>query len=222
MKTESHAKSRNSPVRHAGEPTRIEPLFPGSRLLRSVHMHAESVVRERDRILAEARAEAERVKEEASKRAEDAVQQAARRAADSAAEKIDLAVSALAKAVDGIEGSAAAEVDRLAIKIARSLLGVEIRTSPGVIKHFVVETIRASGATCRARISLHPDTAHHFIDNERFRGSDRIEVVPDESVAVGEVRVVTDLGDVCDSIESRLSDLERRLGELLDGHGGDR
>jgi len=198
-------------ARPAARGARIEPLFPGSRLLRSVQEQAETITRERDRVLAEAKSEADRILAEARVSAEHAARDAAQQASESAAARIDAAASVLIRAAESVDRAVAFEADRLAIKIARSLLNAEIRSSPGVLESFIVETVRAADAHGRVRVALHPSVAGHVLQRELLRGAEAVEIVADDSMALGDVRIETGLGEIRDSIESRLADLESRL-----------
>ena len=194
----------------ASDGIKLRPLYPASRLLKSAAAKADRIIRDRESMLEHAAEEAERIVAQAHTESERIREQAAVDAEKATKRRIARSIDELAKIGPAIEAKLAAEADRIALKIARTLLNAELKARPGLVEPFVIDAITAAAARGNVTVALHPDAAEHFAQDPRFIESERITVTADPNLQRGDVRVSTDLGEVLDSIESRLDELERK------------
>lgn len=193
----------------------------GNRYLAEVRRQAEA-------ILSQAKEEAARLRQQAAEQgrteaAKAAQQQAAAKAQKDLEARLQTVLPALTSAIAEIQQDKAAwrahwerNAVQLAIAIAARVARREAANSPQVSLSLIREALElAAGA---ARISLHLNPADHQAlgDNvprliSQFAKTAQAEVVSDPDITPGGCRVVTELGEIDQQIESQLARIEEEL-----------
>ncbi len=185
----------------------------GARIVRREVVEAMERAKE---IVALAQIEAERIEADAQMEAERTVQTATEKAqslaeAVAAANAIRLTeqVSRASKLEHGILISTA-------VALAERLLMDELHIDPSAITRLAEAALAEVRGTRRARVRSHPldaptlQTMIHCGETH-----EALEVIPDESLARGDIRIETDLGVIDASIRTRLERLARTLHHAL-------
>lgn len=151
------------------------------------------------RIVGAARAEADRVRAEAAARGRrEAEVEAAARLLQAAA------------AAERLRAHAEGELPRLAVAVARRLIGDALEDDPSRVRAVVAQALERARRARRIEIHAHPDDVPHL--RSVASGSETtVAVVPDPSVGRGGCVLHTDVGEVDARIEVQLAALEQAL-----------
>jgi flagellar assembly protein FliH len=110
-----------------------------------------------------------------------------------------------------------AEVDlvKLAIAIARRVLRRELTVDPDAMQGIVLAALDRLQARDVARVRLHPSQEAALRRHLEAAGVRAIELMPDSSLAAGDLLFETSRGTFDASIESQLREIERGFADTL-------
>lgn len=105
---------------------------------------------------------------------------------------------------------------KLSIAIARRVLHRELTLDPESIEGIIKVALEKLQSRDLCRVRVHPDQESAIRASlERFSGSNKIELIADSSLQIGDVLFETVHGDIDASIESQLREIERGFADRL-------
>ncbi|MFW5876886.1 MAG: type III secretion system stator protein SctL [Myxococcota bacterium] len=165
---------------------------------RAEHILAEARS-EADRIVSEARAEADRIRREAT---EAGLREGQARAAT--------LVTRASEIRDRMLTDAEGQVTKLALAVARRLVGAAAASDPSLVRGLVEQALARTRRARTLELRVHPDDAPQV--RELVDGRPReISVEADASIERGGCVLHTDVGDVDARLEVQLAAIERAL-----------
>ncbi|MEZ0268069.1 MAG: FliH/SctL family protein [Phycisphaerae bacterium] len=206
---------------------RVEPLYPASRLLRGAVFEAEAALADAARVLAEARVEGDRIRAAAVADAGRVRDEAFAFGAEQAAAETAQLMRNLQAELDGLKAQFARDVQRLAFKIAKVVLGAEIDAKPERIVSLVAAVLDRAKMYERVVLRLHPGDVdrvrpHMAALTSGLAFAENVTLVGDDDLPPHGVRVETEMGSFDGSIDTQLRRLEVHLmGERPGIAGGD-
>lgn len=111
---------------------------------------------------------------------------------------------------------AEADLVRLAIAIARKIVGREINTDPEVIAGVVKASLERMRQQEVLRVRIHPDFKAKVSENLARLGASHVEVLGDPTCERGAVLFETSRGNLDASVETQLREIERGLIDKLE------
>ena len=116
-----------------------------------------------------------------------------------------------------LRSQAESDLVRLALAIARRVLGREINTDPEAIAGLVKASLERLRIQEVIRVRLHPDHKARVVEYlERF-GAAQVEVLGDSACQPGAVVFETSRGNLDASVETQLREIERGLTDRFKG-----
>ena len=100
----------------------------------------------------------------------------------------------------------APQITRLALEVARRVVGEALAVDPDRVRDLVREALDRVRRASRVRVRVHPD------DAPRLDGMS-VEIVADGALRPGDCVVESELGDVDGRLEARFEAVERALSE---------
>lgn len=162
------------------------------------HILAEAR-KEADRLVSEAHAEADRIRREAT---EAGLQEGQTRAAATVARASEMR--------DRMLTDAEGQVTKLAVAVARRLVGAAAASDPSFVRGLVEQALARTRRARALEVRVHPEDAPHVRDLVEGRPRE-IAVQPDASIERGGCVLHTDVGDVDARLEVQLAAIERTL-----------
>lgn len=107
------------------------------------------------------------------------------------------------------------ELVRLAMVVARQVVGWELRTDPGRVRHLLGQALGALTHREGLRLHLHPRDLEALREAGREEWPPGVEVVADASLTPGGFRLETALGELDATLPSRWEQVERVVREAL-------
>jgi len=214
-------------VRAGDAAARVQPLYPATRLLRGAVFEAEKLAAEAAQMLGAAKAEAEQIRASAAADAAKVRQEGFAHGAEQAAADTAAMMRNLQTELDGLKDQFAKDVQRLAFKIAKVILGVEFDSHPERIVELVTTVLDRAKMYEKVTLRLHPDDVERVKPHvgELARGltfAREVGLVGDPELPPHGVRVETEMGSFDGSIDVQLRRLELHLlGDAKGGSGGD-
>jgi len=169
-----------------------------------------------DEIVAQARDEAQRLVSEARRNAQEILESAQEQGYRSGAAEWYEALADAWKSRDRYVAANETAVLKLGVRIAKKLIGEELRTTPDCVVGIVKEAVRSARRAKKLVIQVHPADA--AVLEERLpalrastNAAREIEVIRDPSLAQGDCIVETDIGIIDARLETQLNNVERAL-----------
>ena len=126
-------------------------------------------------------------------------------------QKLAAAIHETAELRGRLREQAESDLVRLAIAIARKILGREITADPEVIAGVVKASLEKLRGQEILRIRLHPDYKTKVVENLSRFGAARAEVLGDPGCERGTVIFETTRGNLDASVDTQLREIERGL-----------
>lgn len=137
-------------------------------------------------------------------------------------ERVANAVEMLRLQSERLAEQARADALEIAFQIAGRILEAELRTGPEALFSLVRSALRRAGDSRRVQVRLSPADAT-LVESESGQAAlsgyalARVEIVPDPSLAAGDVVVETDFGKVDGRLATRLGELRRAAQLAVEG-----
>ena len=112
---------------------------------------------------------------------------------------------------------AEADLVRLAIAIARKIVGREVNTDPEAIAGLVKASLERLRIQEVLRVRIHPEYRSKVIENLARLGASNVEVLGDPACERGAVVFETSRGNLDASVETQLREIERGLTDRFIG-----
>jgi flagellar assembly protein FliH len=138
---------------------------------------------------------------------------------ESALQRIAAAIQEVSELRGRLRTQAEADLVRLAIAIARKVVGREITADPEAITGLVKAALEKVRTQEVLRVRVHPAHNGPIADCLSKYGATRVEVVADPNSALGTVILETTRGSFDASVETQLREIERGLTDRFNGKG---
>jgi flagellar assembly protein FliH len=140
-----------------------------------------------------------------------------------AAAEVQPVIERLARSIEELGGMRAtlrreceADIVKLSLAIARRVLRREMAVDPDAMQGLVVAALQKIQAQDICRVRVHPSHAAQLTKWLReSSGTQRVEVLADNSREPGSLIFETDRGDLDGSVDSQLQEIERGLADRL-------
>lgn len=170
----------------------VDARDEAARILRDARQEA-------DRLVGAARDEAARIREQAR---EAGLREGQKRAAATVADA--------ARTRDRVLDDARAQIPKLAVAVARRLVGDALQADPAQVRQLVDRAVARARRARRLELRVHPDDVPHV--RGLADAPDRtVTIEADPSIARGGCILRTDVGDVDARLEVQLDALEQAL-----------
>ncbi len=171
---------------------------------------------EANQILAQAKDEAQGIVNGAQRRAQEIFDSAREEGYQSAAAQWYEALAEAWTSRDGYLAGNETALVKLAVHIAKKLIGEELRIAPDAIAGIVGEALRSVRRAKSFAIQVHPadiPALQESLSTMRTpaRGASEIEIVPNTSLSRGDCIVETEIGAIDARLETQLKNMERVL-----------
>jgi type III secretion protein L len=157
-------------------------------------------------ILDTAREQARAILRDAEARAAETIQQARRRGEDEGLARYLAAIAEAQQSLEKLYSAAEGDLVRLAIGVARKIVGEELQASPDTVLKIVREALAAGRQARQVTVKVHPTSAAHV-----RKSMPDVQVVAVESVAPGGCVIESEFGIVDAQLETQLRVMERSL-----------
>ncbi len=194
----------------------VQPLYPATRLLKGAVLEAEHALAESRRTLEQAEADAQIIRNAATADAERVREEAFKFGAERAAEQVAQMLSNLQTELGGLKQQFAKDVQRLAFKISRVIIGAEFKTHPELIVDFIVKVLERAKMYNKVTLRLRPEDIERVRPHQgelakHLTFAREVGLTADPDLPPHGVRVETEMGSFDGSIETQLRRLESHL-----------
>jgi len=132
-------------------------------------------------------------------------------------QKLAAAIHESAELRARLRGEAEADLVRLAIAIARRVIGREVNTDPEAITGLVKAGLERLRTQEVFRVRLHPDCKARVMEYLARFGASHVDVLGDAACEPGAVVFETSRGNLDASVETQLREIERGLTDRSRG-----
>jgi flagellar biosynthesis/type III secretory pathway protein FliH len=199
-----------------GADAKVQPLYPATRLLKGAVVEAERAAAEAARLLEDAKAQSAQIRQAATDEA-DAVRKAAFAAgSEEATAQFAKTLANFEAQLENLKQQFARDVQRVAFKVARMVLNVELQVKPERIVELVATVLARARMYNSVAVHLHPDDVERLRPHQQALArqltfAKEIQLHADAELPPHGVRVETEMGTYDGSIDVQLKRLQDHL-----------
>jgi flagellar biosynthesis/type III secretory pathway protein FliH len=203
-------------VIRGGADAKVEPLYPATRLLKGAVLDAQRAAADAKRLLEKARADAAAIRKPAVDEADAGRRDAFERGSERAAAELAQTLRNFGTELERLKGQFARDAQRVAFKLARMILDVELAVRPERIVDLVASVLGRAKLYERIALHLHPDDVdrvrpHQAALTRELAFAREIQLCADAELPPHGVRVETEMGIYDGSIDVQLKRLRAHL-----------